>query len=525
MRTEFSPKIAFVFLMVVLGLTTPAYSQYENPILRGMNPDPSIVRVGRDYYLATSSFEYFPSCPIYHSLDLVHWQRIGYALSRPSQFATLSQHPSTYATTLRYHDGAFYLITTDVRGGGNFYVTAQNPAGPWSDPIKIDHGMFDGSLFFDGDGTVYYTRRGPGVSKGILQATINLSNGKLTSPLRTISRGMVSPDAEGPHLYKINGLYYLVQAEGGSRFLHMETVGRSKSPWGPFTPDPDNPFVSQHVSWNFPVNSVGHCDWTDTPEGKWWIVCLGTRHPTYNSFSLGRETFLYPMQWKNGWPSVQQQDIDKLQVNVPVQVPHSWLARPSRDDFNSAKLDDEWNTIGPLGFGTWSLTERKGFLRLHGQESLLSFSAATAFVGRRQTEWTIRAETQLEFNPKSENEEAGLSVLMSSAYHYEILVTTRGGQRVVMLRKQAGDMSQVAAQSPIPPGPLRLRIDSDLHKYSFYYAGTKGDWKLLGTGLERLISSEVAAVWSGAYLGMYSSGNGKKCIAPADFDWFQYVAR
>ena len=188
-------------LLILLVASLFARAQYENPVLRGMNPDPSILRVGHDYYLATSSFEYFPSCPIYHSVDLVHWQRIGYALSRPSQFAQLSPHPSTYATTLRYHDGTFYLITTDVRGGGNFYVTAKDPAGPWSDPIKVDQGMFDPSLFFDDDGTVYYTRRGPSSTENIVQSTIDLRSGKLTSPLRTISHGMVTDDAEGPHLY------------------------------------------------------------------------------------------------------------------------------------------------------------------------------------------------------------------------------------------------------------------------------------------------------------------------------------
>ncbi len=511
-----------MILLAVLMAPLCAHSQYENPVLRGMNPDPSIVRVDHDYYLATSSFEYFPSCPIYHSLDLVHWKRIGYALSRPSQFATLSPHPSTYAATLRYHEGMFYLITTDVRGGGNFYVTAKNPAGPWSDPIKVDQGMFDPSLFFDDDGTVYYTRRGPNSHENIVQATIDNRTGKLTSPLRTISRGMVTDDAEGPHLFKINDWYYLIEAEGGTRFLHMETVGRSKSPWGPFAPDPANPFVSQHISWDYPVKSVGHCDWTDTPEGKWWIVCLGTRHPNYASFSLDRETFLYPMEWHDGWPQVKQQDIDQLQVSEPALPSQALPPRNARDDFSSAKLDDEWNTIGPLGTSTWSLTERPGFLRLHGQESLLSFSATTAFVGRRQTEWASRSETQLEFDPQSENEEAGLTVLMSPSFHYEIFITIRDGQRTVVLRKQAGDMQQVAAQAPAPNGPLRLRIDSDPQKYSFYYAGVNGDWKLLGTGQERLISSEIAAVWSGAYIGMHSSGNGSKCAAPADFDWFQY---
>lgn len=511
-------------LLVLLSQSICVRAQYENPVLRGMNPDPSIVRVGHDYYLATSSFEYFPSCPIYHSLDLVHWKRIGYALSRPSQFAGLSPHPSTYAATLRYHDGIFYLITTDVRGGGNFYVTAKDPAGPWSDPVRVDQGMFDPSLFFDDDGTVYYTRRGPHSTENIVQATIDIRTGKLTSPLRTISTGMVTDDAEGPHLYKIDGWYYLVEAEGGTRFLHMETVGRSKSPWGPFAPDPANPFVAQHISWDYPVKSVGHCDWTETPEGSWWIVCLGTQHPNYASFSIGRETFLYPMRWHDGWPVVKQDDIDGLEVNETTLPSHRWPPRPSRDDFSSSKLDDEWNTIGPLGMSTWSLTQRPGFLRLFGQEALLSFSAATAFVGRRQTEWTSRSETKLEFAPQSEKEEAGLTVLMSPSYHYEICVTLRNGHRVIVLRKQAGDLQQVAAQAFAPDGPVQLRIDSDPEKYSFYYAGSTGDWKLLGTGLERLISSEIAAVWSGAYIGMYASGNGKKCAAPADFDWFQYEA-
>lgn len=514
--------LAHAIFLAALLAPLCARAQYQNPVLRGMNPDPSIVRVGRDYYLATSSFEYFPSCPIYHSLDLMHWQRIGYALSRQSQFAQLSPHPSTYAATLRYHDGTFYLITTDVRGGGNFYVTATNPAGPWSDPIKVDVGMFDPSLFFDEDGTVYYARRGPSSSARIVQATIDIRTGHLTSPLRTISTGMVTDDAEGPHLYKINGWYYLIEAEGGTRFLHMETVGRSKSPWGPFAPDPANPFVAQHISWDYPVKSVGHCDWTDTPEGNWWIVCLGTRHPNYASFSLGRETFLYPMAWRNGWPEVKQQDIDQLEVDEPVLPPHPWPTGPARDDFSSTKLDDEWNTIGPSGVDAWSLTERPGFLRLHGQPSLLAFNAPTAFVGRRQTEWTSRSQAEMEFNPAAENEEAGLTVLMSPSYHYEIFVTLRDGRRMVVLRKRAGDLEQIAAQAAAPAGPLRLRIDSDPEKYSFYYAGASGEWKLLGSGLERLISSEVAAVWSGAYIGMYATGNGKKSSAPADFDWFDY---
>ena len=192
--------------------------EYENPVVRGVNPDPSIIRVGEDYYLVNSSFSFYPGCPIHHSRDLVNWELIGYALTRPSQFSLDKNHgrPQLYAATLRYHAGTFYVITNDVNGGGNFYVTAKNPAGPWSDPIYIDKPQFDPSLFFDDDGTVYYTRRGPFETKEIVQATLDIKTGKLLTPLRSIGVGMVSDDAEGPHLYKINGWYYLSEAEGGN---------------------------------------------------------------------------------------------------------------------------------------------------------------------------------------------------------------------------------------------------------------------------------------------------------------------
>ena len=157
-----------ICLMGALLFAHAAGQEYRNPVIRGMNPDPSMIRVGSECFLTMSSFEYFPSCPVSHSFDLVHWERIGYALSRPEQFAALhSEDPSTYACTLRYHAGRFYALTTEVRGGGNFLVSATDPVGPWSDPVAIDHGMFDPSLFFDDDGKVYYTRRGPRIGENI----------------------------------------------------------------------------------------------------------------------------------------------------------------------------------------------------------------------------------------------------------------------------------------------------------------------------------------------------------------------
>ena len=197
-------------VLLALALSFPTLIlAYENPVIRGMNPDPSVIRVGSDYYAVTSSMVFFPGCPIYHSRDLVNWERIGYALSRPSQYFAKANGatPDTYAATLRYHDATFYLITTEVNSKANFYVTATNPAGPWSDPIVIDHSMFDPSLMFDDDGKVYYTRRGVFADKDIVQAEIDIKTGKLLTPMRSLGKGMVSGDAEGPHLYHIKRKY------------------------------------------------------------------------------------------------------------------------------------------------------------------------------------------------------------------------------------------------------------------------------------------------------------------------------
>jgi xylan 1,4-beta-xylosidase len=514
-----------ICLMGALVLAHADVREYRNPVIRGMNPDPSIIRVGSEYFLTTSSFEYFPSCPVYHSFDLVHWERIGYALSRPEQFAALySEYPSTYACTLRYHAGRFYALTTDVRGGGNFLVSTKDPAGAWSDPVMIDHGMFDPSLFFDDDGKVYYTRRGPRNGENIVQAEIDPGTGKLLTPLRTVSTGMVSEDAEGPHLYKIHGWYYLSLAEGGSRFLHMETIGRARSPWGSFVADPANPWVSQHISWNDQVRSLGHCDLVDTPQGDWWTVCLGTRHFNYAHFSMGRETFLFPVHWKDGWPVVSSEDVRGLTVHHATLPSHAFPAAAERDDFTASHLRSEWNTLGPLGMGVMSLTERPGYLRLHGQANGQSFQDTTAFVGRRQTEWRTTSTTKLEFEPQAEGECAGLSIFMSPKYHYDIAKVWRNGSTYIQLLKQVDDLHVVSAEEAVAVGPIYLRIDSDAEQYRFLYSLDGTTWILLGTGDERLIASEIANVWSGAYLAMFVEAFDSRNTPPADFDWFDYKA-
>jgi alpha-N-arabinofuranosidase len=512
--------IVFGFLSMLVCAPVPA--EYSNPVLRGMNPDPSVVRVGGDFFLTTSTFEYFPGCAIYHSLDLVHWERIGYALQRPEQFAALhSEHPSLYACTLRYHKGTFYLVTTDVRGGGNFMVTAMNPAGPWSQPLPIDRGMFDPSLFFDDNGKAYYTRRGPRNGQNIVQSEIDAKTGKLLTPLRTVSTGFVADDAEGPHLYNIKGWYYLIEAEGGTRFLHMETVGRSRSPWGPFERSPWNPWISQHLSWDDQEKSLGHCDLVDTVAGDWWTVCLGTRHFNSQTLDLGRETFLFPVTWKDGWPTIAAEDTQALAVKRLALPEHVWPQEPTHDDFNRERLGLEWNTIGPLGVKSFSLTERPGYLRLYGQPDGISFSKPTAFVGRRQTEWWTTSTVRMEFSPKRDGERAGLTVLMSPTFHYDLCEIAEDGRLSVELVKQVGDLYEIANRVPVPAGPLLLRIESDPFRYRFGFAAQDGIWHEVGTGEVNLLAPELANVWTGMYIGMFSASSVSSAV-PADFDWFDY---
>jgi len=500
----------------------------RNPILPGFYPDPSVCRVGRDYYLVSSSFEYFPGVPIFHSADLVNWEQIGHCLTRKSQLDLTGALPSSgiFAPTLRYHRGVFYMITTNVGGCGNFYVTATDPAGPWSEPVLVDGDWFDPSLFFEDDGRAYYTRRG---GRGIVQAEIDVETGRLTTELEMICERFICSDIEGPHLYKIDGVYFLMAAEGGSRFGHGEVIGRSDSPWGPFEPCPHNPILTHRDRGHGAIRDVGHAELVQDHNGRWWAFCLGTRHLHYNSFSLlGREIFLAPVVWtEDGWPVVgdggavaESFRADLFPAQLP--VPDVW-----RDDFDGADLDHRWNFLRNPRDEDWSLGERPGYLRLRGSPVSLADRDSPAFLGRRQQHFGMTASCLLDFAPQAENEEAGLTAFMNDCHHYAVVVAMRQGRRCVVVKKRVGDMAQEVASDPLGPGPVRLAVSADSSYYRFSYAQDGREVRPLASGLGRLLSPEIAAddgSWTGVYLAMFASGNGRPCRRPADFDWFEYRA-
>ncbi len=276
-------KIKLITLMffgiIIIAYQVPGQTTFRNPIITGMNPDPSICRVDDDYYLVTSTFEYFPGLPIYQSKDLVHWKLIGHVLSRASNNPLMNCESSTggqYALTIRYHSGTFYVTCTNYGGKGTqgaFYVTSTNPAGPWSDPHWVGNWYVDPSLMFENDSMYYLS---PDNEGSFLLGTMDPETGTFYTPLEKIAEGLGGSSPEGPHLYKINEYYYLMSAEGGTGYDHREIMQRCSSPWGPYEASPINPITSHRNAPNNPFQAIGHADMVETPDG-WWLVCLGIR--------------------------------------------------------------------------------------------------------------------------------------------------------------------------------------------------------------------------------------------------------
>lgn len=507
---------------------------FDNPVLSGSYPDPSVCRVGDDYYLVHSSFEYFPGVPIFHSRDLVHWQQIGHVLTRPSQLPLQHVRASggIYAPTIRYHEGTFYVITTNIDGGGNFYVTAKDPAGPWSEPVWVDREGIDPSLFFDEDGTVYYTRHQGAGDGHIAQAIIDIGTGELKTPLKNIWEGTGGAWAEAPHLYKVKESYYLMISEGGTSYDHMVTIARSDDPFGPYEANPANPILTHRDIPTHPIQAVGHADMVETPDG-WWMVALGIRPqpPEARFHHMGRETYLMPVAFdESGWPVVNGKGTIDSVMAAPALPNRPWPEADPRDEFDAEALPLHWNYLrNPYG-EDYSLTERPGFLRLIGSKRTLLDQDSPAFIGRRQTELDLAAGVRLEFDPRKPNEEAGLVVMANDRNHYQVGLTLVGGKRMVFLRKVIdGKIVTPIETVEISPGPVILSVSATPTTYTFWVQSASPPWTTvyLGTPLARYLSvesigSDYGMCFTGVYIGVYATGNGVTSTSPADFDWFVY---
>lgn len=516
---------------------------FQNPILSGFYPDPSICRVGEDYYLVTSSFVYYPGLPIFHSKDLVHWEQIGHAIDRIDQldYKNCETSLGLWAPSIRYHKGTFYIINTFVSEGreakrDNYIITATNPAGPWSDPIFIEKADgIDSSLFFDENDSIWYTGNYICTDPlyeghhGIYLIELDPITFQFKGPRHIIWDGQKTRSKwiEAPHIYKKDDWYYLLVAEGGTFTNHSVMMARCKSLTGDYEICPRNPIVShRHLSLMHEIAVVGHADIIETQNGEWWMVLLGIRPYTGFQFNLGRETFLAPIRWaEDGWPILDTQNglinTKERCPNLPTTIYP--LASPN-DQFESETLGMMWNTIHPSLKPFYSLSERKSFLRLYLKKEVLQEICTPAFIGRRQQHKNFQAKTVLEFTPNASNEEAGIALIQDDRYNYIFVKTLRDNQLVLQLHQTAKGTRTLVKEIPLEASTtLYLTVQGNTETYDFYYGYEEMQNLLFAQNLDAsLLSSNVNEGFTGTYIGMYASSNKVNSLNFADYDWFQY---
>lgn len=518
MRNSSKHIVVLYFILFLFSAIEAQIVGYKNPVIRGFYPDPSVCRVNNDYYLVCSSFEFFPGIPLFHSKDLVNWEQIGYVIKRESQLSLNGQ--GLYAPTIRYHNGKFYVVCTNVSGNGNFMATTNDIRGEWSDPVNINQGGIDPSLFFDDDGKVYLTTNGN--PKGIYLSEIDPETGKILSPVSFLTQGTGGRYPEGPHIYKKDNFYYLLLSEGGTEYGHMVTVFRSKNIWGPYMGDGSNPILTHRNDERNPLQGTGHADLVQAHDGSWWAVFLAFRTTgMYTQFHhLGRETCLLPVTWTpDGWPRIYDGRA-RTSMNVKTLPQFPKPALPEMDEFSVPDLPLHWNFLRKIPVGI-SLTRKPGWLSFTGTAQTLD-SVTSTFMGRRQTEMSVEATTLIDFEPVTQNEEAGLTAFMNNKSYYAIGVFQTDNSRAVKVNVRLGHIKQVVASAKVNPGPLHLRIISDPNFYYFQYSADGSKFQTLSVLDTKYLSSEVAGGFTGVYLGVYATGNGSPSNNAAYFDWFNY---
>lgn len=511
------------FLFIILAMPCFAQKGYNNPVISGFYPDPSICQVGDDYYLVNSTFEYFPGVPVFHSKDLVNWKQIGHCLTRESQLNLKGCAPSggIYAPTIRYHEGTFYMITTNLCDKGNFIVYTDDPAGEWSEPVWLEQGGIDPSLYFE-DGKCYFTS----IPRGITLCEINPKTGEQLSESKVIWNGTGGRYPEAPHIYKKDGWYYLLIAEGGTEYGHKVTIARSRRIDGPYESNPANPILT-HINQNAqmsPIQGLGHADFIQAHDGSWWTVFLGFRPQSGQHHMLGRETFLAPMRWDtNAWPVINGNGTISLKMNCETLPLKPFEAAPVRTEFDTQKLGMEWNYLFNPVMSNYSLKDRQGHLRLKTSTVQLDDRSVTpTFVGRRQQHIDCQVTTAIELDKASANDEGGITVYMTHQHHYDLFVRQADkDKQIITLRYRLGNMLHIEKEVELPKGKFYLRVEGSADYYSFSYSTDNNRFHPLGKMDVRYLSSETVGGFTGIYFGLYAASP-KNSKGVADFEWFDY---
>lgn len=551
---------SFFTIFLCISISAPA-QYYTNPILAGFYPDPSICRAGEDYYIVNSSFAYYPGLPIFHSKDLLNWKLIGHAMDRPSQLnldgAGVSR--GLFAPAISYHNGLFYIVCTLIDKLGNFVITAKDPAGPWTDPVALPQvNGIDPSLFFDDNGKSYiiYNSIPPNNiplhdgHRTIRMYEFDALNLKVTGSEKLLINGGTDMSKkpvwiEGPHFIKKDGWYYLICAEGGTGFNHSEVVFRSRSVEGPFVSHEKNPILTQlHLdpNRNLPVTTTGHADIVETPGGKWFAVFLGCRPYEGDFYNTGRETFMTPVEWKDGWPVINP-GFEEVQYKYPIKANvDQTFERFSgnyffRDDFDDTVLNKRYSFLRTLYNKWYNLDPRKdreGFLSVQLRPETCQGKGNPSFIAFRQPHLDGYAATALRFDLFSENEKAGMMVFQNETFYYFLCLSRSNDQPVVQLLKGPGKKGVTAEPELLASTTVKsntgqkvfFKIESNGgFSYSFWYAVSKGKkvkWKLLLDKVDgKFLSTKTAGGFVGAMYVLYATSNGRVSGRSVYYDWFE----
>ncbi|QAA32978.1 glycoside hydrolase family 43 protein [Clostridium manihotivorum] len=523
-------------------------NKINNPIFKGFNPDPSICRCGEDYYIATSTFEWFPGVQIHHSKDLKNWNLIKRPLDRVSQL-NMSGDPDSggiWAPCLTYSDNKFWLIYTDVKqlsgiwkDSLNYLVTSDSITGQWSEPIFLNSSGFDPSLFHDDDGKKYLLnmvwdhREGNHQFYGIVLQEYSVEEKKLIGNPKLIFKGTEIRLTEGPHIYKINGYYYLMVAEGGTKYEHAVTIARSKNITGPYELHPENPILT---SWNSPTNPLqkaGHASLVHTHSDEWYLAHLVGRPLTERGCCpLGRETAIEKIEWHDGWPYVANGREPSLYVEAPKIEEVKWEPNyPVRDDFDEEELNINFQTLRvPLDQSIMTLKERKGYLRLRGKQSLTS-KFLQAHVARRWQSFNFDAITGLQFNPSSFQQMAGLVCYYNTEnwVYINITMDEELGKVINLIECDNFKFSEPLKNNkilvPQDVETVHFKVEVRREKYNFLYSFDEKQWVDIPIYFDsnKLSDDYIRGegFFTGAFVGMYCQDATGQNLE-ADFDYFTY---
>ena len=546
------------FLIILFSISSLGQELFKNPIISGGYPDPSICKVGETFYLVNSSFEYFPGLPIHKSNDLINWELIGYGLNRESQVSSLvnlidvQSNGGIHAPTIRYNNGVFYIISTNVHYDVkknkvdmvNFVVTASNPAGPWSDPIHIEGAPgIDPDLFFDDDGRVWYVGNHmpenpsfDGEGEIWLQE-LDLNEYSLIGERYLLWRGACGGVwAEGPHMYKKDGKYYLIIAEGGTSFNHAVMVAMSENIEGPYISNPRNPILtSRHLSYDNWVNSTGHGDIVELDDGRYYMVILGIRNEINRGSNMGRETFIAPLSWerepfewkenKDLWPVVSPISGKVEKENEVIFTNSTQINSYNfRDDFNSKTLGLKWNFRRLPLENIYSLDKREGFLRIFSNQNIIKERHRAALMGFKQNQTNFEYFTSMNFNPENNKSEAGISIFQKDDNYLNFTVVKKDGNFFIKVNAYNNNKLILKDEQLIPDykGKIKLKISSEEGEYKLFYSTRGFRYRFFDKLKNDILLSKG---YTGAHIGLYITSNGEDSNDYVDFDYVDYSVK